>query len=288
MQDSVSAGASPATIVATVHPTATIVPGAILAEGVTVHAGAYLGSTTRAQAGVVIGPNASIIDRKHPSNDSPVAPTVLSENAVIGANAVLLPGVTVGRNAVIGAGAVVTRSVPPHAIVTGNPARIIGYVDASSTASVATGGATAPPEQGVVATRVSGVTLHRFPLIKDLRGDLTVGEFLRDIPFVPKRYFMVFDVPSAKTRGEHAHRRCEQFLICVRGRCGVVADDGQRREEFILDAPNLGLYLPPMVWGVQYKYSSDAVLLVFASEYYDSSDYIRQYDEFLRVLQDAD
>ncbi len=204
-----------------IHPTATIAPGALLAESVTVHAGAYLGSTTQAQAGVVIGPNASIIDRKLPG-DTPATRTVLGENVVVGANAVLLPGIVVGRQAVIGAGAVVTRSVPPHAIVTGNPARIIGYVDASAS-SVTIGETSAPAKQGVFATRVPRVTLHRFPLVKDLRGDLTVGEFLHDIPFIPKRYFMVFGVPSAKTRGEHAHRRCEQFLICVRGHCGVVS-----------------------------------------------------------------
>lgn len=268
-----------------IHPAATIVQGAKIAEGVTIHAGAYLGSMTQVQTGVVVGPNSSIIDRKYPG-DVPVAPTVLNENAVVGANAVLLPGVIIGRNAVIGAGAVVTRSVPPNAIVTGNPARIIGYVDAIGVTPVVADGAAAQSDQKSVVTRVPGVTLHRLPLIKDLRGDLTVGEFLRDIPFAPKRYFMVFGVPSAKTRGEHAHYRCEQFLICVHGRCSVVVDDGQQREEFILNTPNLGLYLPPMVWGIQYKYSSDALLLVFASELYDPADYIRQYDEFLRVLND--
>jgi UDP-2-acetamido-3-amino-2,3-dideoxy-glucuronate N-acetyltransferase len=77
-----------------------------------------------------------------------------------------------------------------------------------------------------------------------------------------KRYFIVFDVPSMETRGEHAHRECHQFLICVRGSCAVVADDGKNRQEFLLDRPDVGVHLPPMVWGIQYKYSADAVLLV--------------------------
>ena len=125
--------------------------------------------------------------------------------------------------------------------------------------------------------------MHRMPRVVDIRGSLTVGEFDRSIPFAAKRYFMVFDVPSMETRGEHAHRVCHQFLICVRGSCAVVADDGTHRQEFLLDRPDVGLHLPPMVWGIQYKYSADAILLVYASHYYDSADYIRNYAEFLEL-----
>jgi dTDP-4-dehydrorhamnose 3,5-epimerase-like enzyme len=96
---------------------------------------------------------------------------------------------------------------------------------------------------------------------------------------------MVFDVPSVETRGEHAHRECHQYLICVRGKVSVVADDGVNREEFMLDRPDLGLHLPPMVWGIQYKYSADALLLVFASHYYDAADYVRDYNEFLSLAR---
>jgi hypothetical protein len=122
--------------------------------------------------------------------------------------------------------------------------------------------------------------------VSDIRGSLTVGEFLRDIPFVANRYFMVFGVPSIETRGEHAHRECQQFLICARGSCSVVADDGTNREEFLLDSPDVGVYLPPLVWGIQYKYSPDAVLLVFASHNYDAADYIRDYDEFRKIIME--
>jgi dTDP-4-dehydrorhamnose 3,5-epimerase-like enzyme len=131
---------------------------------------------------------------------------------------------------------------------------------------------------------VKGVVLHRLKSVRDLRGDLSVGEFERDVPFAPRRYFLVFDVPSAETRGEHAHRRCHQFLLCVRGSCSVVADDGEHRQEFKLDRPDIGLHLAPLVWGIQYKYSADAVLLVFASDYYDPDDYLRSYDAFLAAL----
>lgn len=126
----------------------------------------------------------------------------------------------------------------------------------------------------------------RLPLINDPRGSLSVGEFSKSIPFEAKRYFIVFDVPSSEVRGEHAHRECHQFLLCVKGSCSVIVDNGNGRQEFVLDKPNIGAYLPPMTWGVQFNYSSDAVLLVFASHYYDNEDYIRNYDEFLMLVKD--
>ncbi len=118
----------------------------------------------------------------------------------------------------------------------------------------------------------------------DLRGMISVGQFQSEIPFLPKRYFLVFDVPSTHVRGEHAHRRCHQFLVCVKGSLSVVADNGLKREEVLLDRPSIGLYVPPMVWCTQYKYSADATLLVFASDEYDALDYIRDYDEFMGAV----
>lgn len=127
--------------------------------------------------------------------------------------------------------------------------------------------------------------LIELPRIIDARGNLTVGEFGRSIPFEVKRYFMVYQVPLVEVRGEHAHHRCHQFLVCVRGRISVIADDSETRQEFVLDQPYIGLHLPPMVWSVQYNYSADAALLVFASEFYEPGDYIRDYDEFLALAR---
>ncbi|MDY0213475.1 MAG: WxcM-like domain-containing protein, partial [Desulfuromonadaceae bacterium] len=196
----------------------------------------------------------------------------------------ILPGITVGENAMVGAGAVVTRSVPPHAIVVGNPARIVGYVEASTLASAPVQ-TIHPALPGVAQTQIKGVTLHTLQVVPDMRGSLSVGEFEREIPFTPSRYFLVYNVPTAETRGEHAHRRCHQFLVAIKGSVRVVADDGERREEIVLDQPNMGLYLPAMTWGIQYRYSSDAILLVFASDYYDASDYIRNYSEFIEAVK---
>lgn len=256
----------------------------VIGDRVTVKSGVQLWDGLRVGDDVFIGPNASFANDRFPrSQQKPekFLVTTIHDGASIGAGAVILPGLEIGRSAMVAAGAVVTRSVPPNAVVVGNPAKIVGYVDAargeeSSVAPV-------KAEVGVSSTRVNGVMLHRLPRVADIRGSLTVGEFDRSIPFAAKRYFMVFDVPSVETRGEHAHRECHQFLICVRGNCAVVADDGMNRQEFLLDRQDLGIHLPPMVWGIQYKYSADAVLLVFASHYYDSSDYIRDYSQFRQL-----
>lgn len=244
--------------------------------------GAYVGPGVEVQAQAVIGPNASVLGR----DEGHDMPAVVQAGARIGANATVFAGVTIGMRAHVEPGAVVRRSVPPLAIVEGNPARIVGYVETrAESAPTAPSGHTLLPQTGMVVSNVRGVTLHRFRVVPDLRGSLTAGEFDREIPFVPKRYFLVFDVPTAETRGEHAHLRCEQFLIAVRGSVSVVADDGDAREEFRLDHPGAGLYLPPMTWGIQYRYSSDAVLLVFASDYYDATDYVRDYGEFLQRVK---
>ena len=251
---------------------------------VTVKCGVQLWDGLTVADDVFIGPNATFINDHFPR--SKIYPkqfdkTVIHKGASIGANATILPGLEIGSGAMIGAGAVVTRTVPPNAIVVGNPARITGYVGTRNTVSAApTARATGHHREQITPSDVMGVSLHELPYIEDMRGSLTVGEFDRSIPFSPKRYFLVFDVPSREVRGEHAHRTCNQFLICVKGSCMVVADDGKLRREFFMDRPNLGVYLPAMTWGTQYRYSRDAVLLVFASEYYDPNDYIRDYTEF--------
>ena len=254
---------------------------------VTVKCGVQLWDGVTLEDNVFVGPNATFTNDIRPR--SKIYPekflrTVVEEGASIGANVTILPGIRIGRNAMIGAGAVVTRSVPPNAIVVGNPAKIIGYAGTGTNSTNDTE-LSAAATAGIRASKVTGVNIHTFNAITDMRGSLSVGEFEREIPFVPKRYFLVYDVPTAETRGEHAHIKCHQFLIAVKGSVHVVADDGNHREQFVLDKPNFGLHLPPMTWGIQYKYSEDAVLLVFASEFYDSSDYIREYGAFIELVQ---
>jgi acetyltransferase-like isoleucine patch superfamily enzyme len=252
----------------------------VLGDRVTVKCGVQLWNGLRVEDDVFIGPNATFTNDPFPRsrhNQSLAVHTTIRRGASIGANATILPGITLDVDVMVGAGAVVTRDVPPNAIVAGNPARIMGYVgtEASPPESAA--------EAGPTTTSVQGVVLQHLPLINDLRGMLSFGETGRHLPFEVKRYFLVFDVATEHIRGEHAHRNLHQFLVCVHGRCTVVADDGGHRQEFLLDSPHLGIYIPPMTWAVQYKYSPDAVLLALASDVYDPADYIRDYAEFLAL-----
>lgn len=257
-------------------PPTWISPLAVLGTNVEISAGAIISGNCKIGDNCIIGPGA-VLD---PGGDC--ARIVIEAGARIMASATIAGAVHIARGALVQAGAVVMRDVPPHAVVSGNPAQIIGYTTTVIDSTHVIG--EPPPEvPGTATTPVRGVTLHRLPKVLDLRGNLTVGEFGRTLPFEAKRYFMVFDVPNAEVRGEHAHRTCHQFLICAHGRCSVVADDGHTRDEFDLDDPSIGLHLPPLTWGIQYKYSRDAVLLVFASEFYDSTEYIRSYEEFLEL-----
>jgi acetyltransferase-like isoleucine patch superfamily enzyme len=259
-----------------------------LGDRVTLKCGVQVWDGITMEDDVFVGPNATFSNdpfprsRQHPDR---FARTLIRRGASIGANATILPGLTIGEKAMVGAGAVVTHDVPPLAIVAGNPARIVGY-DGAGSAPANTVGAI-PNEVGATSTRVAGVMLHRLPQVDDLRGNLSFGEIGSQVPFEVKRYFLVYGVASKDIRGEHAHRSLHQFLICVHGRCHVVADDGDNRQEFVLDRPSLGLYVPPMVWAIQYKYTEDAVLLALASDRYDPDSYIRDYSEFLALIKAA-
>jgi dTDP-4-dehydrorhamnose 3,5-epimerase-like enzyme len=124
-----------------------------------------------------------------------------------------------------------------------------------------------------------------FKVVEDKRGNLIEVNFDRDLHFPVERIFFIRDVPSTDIRGQHAHLECHQLLVCISGSVLVVADDGNKKKEFHLSKPHQGLYLPPMIWGEQYKYSIDAVLMVYASHAYDEGDYIRNYDEYLASIR---
>jgi len=216
---------------------------------------------------------------------------ILRENVRLDAACIIGEGVNVGQGAWVKAGAVVLRSVPPNAIVEGNPAQVVGYLNGCHTGrrpdprhiDIHGLGDLSRPSQ--IDLGVSESALYLMRRITDARGALTVGEVPTEVPFAPARYFVVFDVPSMELRGEHAHKKCQQFLICLHGSCRVLLDNGEQRCEVTLDRPDMGVFMPAMIWGTQYRYSSDAVLLVFASHPYDSDDYLRTYDEFLAELE---
>ena len=128
----------------------------------------------------------------------------------------------------------------------------------------------------------SGAVLYDIPYFADARGAMNVLEIARELPFGCQRIFYTYTVPEGSVRGEHAHKRCEQFLISLRGDLTVRVDDGRGHiDEISLDTPSKGLWLPAGCWGEQSGHSEDNILLVLASLPYDSADYIRSYDEFL-------
>ncbi len=257
-----------------------------LGDRVTIKCGVQLWDGVRLEDDVFVGPNVTFTNDPFPRSKQylkEVARTVVQRGASIGANATILPGLTIGERAMVGAGSVVTRNVPPNVIVFGNPARIKGYVDQSPLAVQKITAAGTQDER--IPLDVSGAVLYNFPVVDDLRGRLTFAEYDRHIPFRPLRYFLVYDVASKEIRGEHAHRSCHQLLVCVKGSLHVLLDDGVHRQEVILDRPQSAVYIPPMVWAAQYQFTPDALLLVLASDVYQNEDYIRDYKQFLAEIQ---
>jgi acetyltransferase-like isoleucine patch superfamily enzyme/dTDP-4-dehydrorhamnose 3,5-epimerase-like enzyme len=254
----------------------------LIGNRVTVKCGVQIWDGITLEDDVFVGPNATFTNdrfprsRQHPEE---YARTFVKAGASIGANATILPGITIGRNAMVAAGAVVTRDVPSHAIVKGNPARITGYVNDAQESLPQ------QPQQTEFADTIPGISWVRFNTASDMRGDLMATDFSKQIPFPVKRAFFITHVPSHHVRGEHGHKECHQLLVCLQGSVTVAADNGSERGQWILNDPALGLHIHPKVWAAQYQYSPNSVLAVFASHEYDSNDYLRNYEEFLAIVQ---
>ena len=260
----------------------------IIGDRVTIKNGVQIWDGIRIGNDVFIGPNVTFTNDKFPrSKQYPenFLETAVEDGASIGANATILPGLRIGSKSMVGAGAVVTRDVPPNAIVVGNPARINGYVHTVKKDNILY--SSDYLEQDLhepLSLGVGNCKIWPLPRFEDLRGELVPIEFKSCLPFVPSRQFFVFGVQSHKVRGEHAHRSCEQFLIAINGSLKVVVDNGSNACELGLSTPNIGLYIPAGIWGIQYDFSEDAILAVYASERYDPKDYIRSYDEYKEFI----
>jgi len=125
------------------------------------------------------------------------------------------------------------------------------------------------------------------PKIQDNRGNLTFIEGGRHVPFEIKRVYYLYDVPGGASRAGHGHRKLRQLMIAMSGSFDVTLDDGRERKLFHLNRSYYGLYIPPMLWRDLDNFSSGAVCMVLASDYYDEGDYFRDYDEFLRAVREA-
>lgn len=127
--------------------------------------------------------------------------------------------------------------------------------------------------------------LQEFKVLGDHRGQLVALEANRQIPFDVKRVFYIYGTQDGVPRGNHSHYKTKQFLVAVSGSCKVTLDDGYNKETFNLNKPNLGLFQDALIWGTMHDFSSDCVLMVLANEYYDASDYITDYDKFLKEVK---
>lgn len=118
----------------------------------------------------------------------------------------------------------------------------------------------------------------------DDRGQLIALEESKEIPFAIKRVYYMYDTGEGVRRGFHSHRTLEQLLICIHGSCKILLDDGIEKRDILLDEPYEGIYVGPDIWREMYDFSADAVLLVLASQLYNEDDYIRDYEQFIRLV----
>jgi dTDP-4-dehydrorhamnose 3,5-epimerase-like enzyme len=134
---------------------------------------------------------------------------------------------------------------------------------------------------------VSKYKILDFKTLGDDRGSLIALEENYNAPFDIKRVYYIFDTKEGVIRGNHAHLNLKQIAIAVKGRCTFILDDGKIREEIELDNPNKGLLIEGLIWREMKDFSPDCVLVVLASEHYDESDYIREYNDFLEEVNYA-
>ena len=123
-----------------------------------------------------------------------------------------------------------------------------------------------------------------FKEIADDRGGLVALEQNQNIPFEIKRVYYIYDTPENTRRGFHAHKNLEQVAICVKGACSFLLDNGKEKVECRLDSPATGIFIGTMLWREMYDFTEGCVLMVLASELYSESDYIRDYQEFLKEV----
>lgn len=125
--------------------------------------------------------------------------------------------------------------------------------------------------------------LIQLPKFLDERGNLSVIEELKDIPFKVERTYWIYDVPGGEQRGGHAYRENQEFIVALSGSFDVILDDGQEKQKFHLNRSYYGLYVPKGMWREMENFSTNSLALVLSSTKYDASDYIRDYDEFKAV-----
>ena len=132
---------------------------------------------------------------------------------------------------------------------------------------------------------MSLIKIISFNPLGDERGLLVALEGNKSVPFDIKRVYYIFDTKWGVSRGFHAHLNLKQVVVCVKGSCRFVLDNGMQKEEIILDDATEGLLIEGLTWREMYDFSPDCVLIILANKYYNENDYIRDYDEFLKEIK---
>jgi WxcM-like, C-terminal len=125
-------------------------------------------------------------------------------------------------------------------------------------------------------------SIIHLPKIYNRAGSITPIQNNIEIPFAVKRIFYLYDIPGGETRGAHAHKTLEQFIVAASGSFDITIDDGHSKKTIQLNRPYMGLHIKPLIWDYTSNFSSGAIALVLASDFYNANDYIRDYEEFLK------
>jgi dTDP-4-dehydrorhamnose 3,5-epimerase-like enzyme len=135
--------------------------------------------------------------------------------------------------------------------------------------------------------KVFDCSLIYLPQLGDRQGHITAVNNAIEIPFETKRVFYLYDIPGGESRGAHAHKVCHQLLVAVSGAFEVLLDDGKTKRQVLLNQPNMALHIPPGIWASEINFSAGSVCLVLASHAYDESDYIREYEHYLKYKSES-
>jgi UDP-2-acetamido-3-amino-2,3-dideoxy-glucuronate N-acetyltransferase len=251
----------------------------LIGDRVTIKSGVQVWDGVRLEDDVFVGPNATFTNDLYPR--SKVRPpkflnTTVRRGASIGANATILPGITIGEGALVAAGSVVTHDVSARVLVQGNPARPASFLDAKLIEAGTSHGAQQPSEL------MLGVELRRLSCATDRGGSLVATDLAREVPFVPRSFFALVETPEGALRSDHARIRCVQLMVLLSGEVTALVDNARERSAIRVSAPGNAILIPPGTWGGLLGFAPGTAVAVFASEPDDAADFIRDYGEFRR------
>jgi UDP-2-acetamido-3-amino-2,3-dideoxy-glucuronate N-acetyltransferase len=251
----------------------------LIGDRVTIKSGVQVWDGVHLEDDVFVGPNATFTNDRYPR--SKVRPpkflkTTVRRGASIGANATILPGITIGERALVAAGSVVTRDVSARVLVRGNPARPASFLDAKLVEASTCHAAKQPSEL------MLGVELRRLSCAAEQDGSLVATDLAREVPFVPRSFCALVETPDGALRSDHARIRGFQLIVLLSGTVTALVDNARERTAVRLSAPGDAILIPPGTWGGLLGFAPGTVLAVFASEPDDAADFIRDYGEFQR------